>query len=542
MSSSRTGRRLFSAIAVLLAAILVLYLTRREPQWSVVVRADRTETAPWTPVRLTAVLTGAPADTTRWRFKWSADDGPIASSGDTAVWRSGNVGDHRLELRVTSPAGTEHVAVLDLPVILGPIVAEGLGAAAPPPPTPTSLGSAIQITNVEVEKSEVCQGEPSIVKATANVEGSDRDLVMVIDGQRGNQVPFMRLAGQPGLHRVRVVVFDRRKGHTGESQETDAFITLKDCYQEDAMALLATKAPPTPDEYTLKAVFANVENLQKMGADVTVPSDPRATAFRWSFGDGQTLVSREMTVNHVFPHEVDRPDKREQTYLVTLEALDSAERVLSRANTSVTLTSMFNELKDRFSKLELHAEYVTLPMHEEGKYTQDVTLVDPDPKETANLTGLSLELRDCQGASVETREVSPGTFFPSNSIPPRGRLSGRMVLTDGDMKGRCFVHVSVAGISEPSRYQVEGGYLMTIGSPVGTKPIHDPAQVAALDLARRLLGNKQLVTPEDIQQLEDQGKLPPGLFTGVGGPSSLPSPSASFPQRSDRPRSSGLPR
>src|ERR1700722_1728212 len=211
MSSSRTGRRLFSAIAVLLAAILVLYLIRREPRWSVVVRADRTETAPWTPVRLTADLTGAPADTTRWRFKWSADDGAMASSGDTAVWRSGNVGDHRLELRVTSPAGTEYEAVLDLPVVLGPIVAEGLGAAAPPPPTPTFLGSAIQITNVEVEKSEVCQGEPSIVKATANVEGSDRDLVMVIDGQRGDQVPFMRLAGQPGLHRVRVVVFDRRK-------------------------------------------------------------------------------------------------------------------------------------------------------------------------------------------------------------------------------------------------------------------------------------------------------------------------------------------
>ena len=179
-------------------------------------------------------------------------------------------------------------------------------------------------------------------------------------------------------------------------------------------------------------------------------------------------------------------------------------------------------------------------MREGGQLTQQVTLINPDPKETANLGAVILDFRDCTGQSQEKRELKPGDVFQASTIAPRGRVSGQMVLSEADMKDRCDLHVHVAGISSPSSYEVEGIYMMSTGALSSTKQITDPQQVAALNEATKILG-KSFVTPEDIQRLEDEGKIAPGTIAAPNPGPPPPPPPGLHPELPLPPTPSGVP-
>src|ERR1700733_14212881 len=105
MTANKSTRRRNWLVAamVLIAAVVALFLLRRERAWSVAITADHDEAPPWITFELTGEMKGVPKDTSGWAFKWSVDDGLLQSTGAEATWRSGSIGEHRITLLVTSP-------------------------------------------------------------------------------------------------------------------------------------------------------------------------------------------------------------------------------------------------------------------------------------------------------------------------------------------------------------------------------------------------------------------------------------------------------
>jgi hypothetical protein len=138
-------------------------------------------------------------------------------------------------------------------------------------------------------------------------------------------------------------------------------------------------------------------------------------------------------------------------------------------------------------------------------------LANLDSTETARISALKIELTSCEGKSLGSTTADPSTVFKTLTVAPHARISGRFSLTS-PAAGVCFANAEVSGTSEPGKLKVLGFFqLVTTNEAPGVAVTDEQEQV--LQQAMTLLGNPKIVTNEDLQRLESEGKIPRGVLT-----------------------------
>jgi hypothetical protein len=505
-------RRRWIPIAVLVAVLgglLYFVLTRgaSEPDWQLDLRASKPRATPWATVAFAAQPHVRGSDdaiaTAGWTWKWSVDDHAIAGDGATRSWRSGVVGVHRVTVTATSAAGTTRSAEVELEIRTGPTVSDVPGGP-PPPIDPAVTDVPFGFADIEVEKSEICLGEPTLIRTTATSSaGSPANLITVIAGEQGSARDFVRFEGKPGVREIAMQLRD--PDLPGKYAEEKVYVELKDCAAPAALVVDQKADPMVADRYA----FATA--LIRVSRDAAPEKLPAAAAYAWDFGDGTTQVTTEPDVGHTFPPEAARKAEHFHTYLVTVDALDAGGQSIAAAHSTTFVYDLRRQSKDRFGLIELPAHFRDLAETDDnGDRAMPVTLDNIDDTETARLTGIELRSLSCDGKTQTSETVPVDTVFPSADIAPGASLTGTFVFPDGASTGICRVFATVTGTSAPGALAVSGSFAMTVGDAF-RKPITDEQQLATIRTVIQILGTTSF-TQEDVQRLEDEGRIPRGVL------------------------------
>ena len=514
--TKRRLARAAAALAVVAGALWFVCGGGGAGTWSVTLRASRVAVAPWQSVQLDAIVT--PAAARGWVFTWTGAGG----DGPSAVFRSGQAGEHHVRVLARSPDGVERTAAITLRV--GTIAY--VGSEAAPPATAPRPELGFEVADIEVEKETICRGEPTQIRITARRAGGDEGwLVPSVDGKVGWTVPYSRLAGAAGTYRVPIRLLDP-EGGAGAYVDDSAYVEVKDCVapwvvivqarrflvggEERGVDLTATlRDGPTWEAFGL----ATHERDGARGA----PVSPVATAasWRWELGDGDVVTTRTPFLRHELPDEEARGmDGLVDSYTVRAIALDADGRELGAGVVAVSLINRTAELKRTAHRLQLAARHAPVPATGAGgaRYL-DVTLRNIDGEETARLESMSMRTITCAEADGGVRAVGVESVFPERVIPPGGEITGRVTWPAKQAPDVCFVNVAVTGRTAPGDYEVVGYFSLEVGRSRTATTVTDPARVAALREVTRALGDPRVpITPEVIRRLENQGKIRRGLF------------------------------
>jgi hypothetical protein len=520
MTSGRRSGAWAIAVAVLLAVFWLWQ--RREPSWSVSLIGDPgPAVTPWQPVHLVAGLAPAGAakrrwwKTGEWKWQWESDSIPFSVRGPEVDWKSGKVKDHRVTVTVESPWGTKKSASMSLTVRYAdyvlpdsPQIQKPNLSALPKDPNPEDL--PFGIADVWVEKTQVCQGEPTRIRMTPfDKRGRDKWLVPVVAGQQAWEVAFQVPPTHPGVRIVPVSLFDSgMKGGHVASVDTYVYIEVKDCVAPFPMFIEHRPIPPSDDDVAFRLTLFDGPAWMKRLNDAGAPSAAaHAASFRWSFGDGASATTAEPSARHLYPAEVDRADERATLYKVRVDAIDGAGAVMATSYAAVELPNHLRQLKQEQNLLQLVTEQRPGGQDDpNGSRYTDVVLVNLDDSETARLGDVKIRLTSCDGKELGERTASPSTVFQKLVIAPHARISGRFSLPKAGLAGACYANAEVSGESEPGRLKVLGFFQLVTGDPPGV-PLTD-AQEEVLQKAKALLGNPKVVTTDDLRRLEDEGKIP----------------------------------
>src|SRR5262249_20614014 len=141
-----------------------------------------------------------------------SDSHSLAAHAAELTWRSGSVGDHRLEVAVESPKGTRASASVVIPVrYKSYYTPDGMPDLSKLPQDPAPKELPFGIADVWVEKEHVCQGEPTRIRLTPfDKRGEEKWLIPSVAGQQAWEAPFVVPPSPPGLRLVPVNLFDNR--------------------------------------------------------------------------------------------------------------------------------------------------------------------------------------------------------------------------------------------------------------------------------------------------------------------------------------------
>jgi hypothetical protein len=520
-------KRIVAAVVVL---IIVAWWLRREPAWSVAVAADpsgpSSEVTPWQSIAVTATV--APADALAgrwlhggtWHYTWTADGAPLAITGASGTYRSGKLGDHTITVTVTSPWGTEHSASLHATVRYrgymtpdSPALHEPDVATLPKDPSPEAL--PFGIADVWVEKTRVCQGEPTRIRLTPfDKRGQDKWLVPVVAGEQAWEVAYTVPPTRPGPRMVPITLYDNgSKGGKVDSIDTYVYIEVLDCIAPIALFVDHRPIPPDDDNISFRArAFDGPAWLARL-KDPKAPSPAAQVAtYAWTFGDGTTATTTEPRITHRFPAEPDRPDERATLYKVQVDAKAAAGKVVATSYASIVVPNHHRELKHDQGLVQLVTQQAPGAQESaDGSHFADVVLANLDATETARITAMKIELTSCDGKSLGTTTADPSTVFKDLVVAPHAKIAGRFTLA-APGQGVCFANAEVSGTSEPGKLNVLGFFqLITTNETPGVALTDEQDQV--LQQAMKLLGNPKVVTNEDLLKLEADGKIPRGVLT-----------------------------
>ena len=181
---SREKRWIAASTAWLLAALLA-YLFWPEGKWTVSIEAEPAEATPWQAVHVIARVS-PPRSSSRWKWSWASDSQSLPTHAAELTWRSGSVGDHRLEVAVESPRGTRASASVVIPVRYKSYYSpDGMPDLSKLPQDPAPKDLPFGIADVWVEKEHVCQGEPTRIRLTPfDKRGEEKWLIPVVAGQQ----------------------------------------------------------------------------------------------------------------------------------------------------------------------------------------------------------------------------------------------------------------------------------------------------------------------------------------------------------------------
>jgi hypothetical protein len=385
---------------------------------------------------------------------------------------------------------------------------------APPPTASTIAGGPVSadpppiVDDVILEKTEVCAGEENLVTVKAHTpNGTDAYLHYTIDGQLGQAVPVRMFQNGkdekvPGSHQI--TVFGR--GNTSVTVPIPSY-RVKDCQPVRAVNVESRLRANSWSDFDF---HANVVVMRPLHSDKRA-EPPRTflpVKYVWKFGDGSTATTTTPITSHNFEG---RPQDSLYSYFVV--GVDvygkDGEIVAGRASLAL-LNPAFEALAVKGVVALMISLTPRFPeMDKDGRVSQTVRLWHHRPG------AVTIErvwmTKYFEGASGESKPelVNASTVLGTSTIPPGDGITTTAVLDTITEPGVQVVTYRLEGKSAEG-YPVMGSFSVMVPPP---KPTADNAQKigdrtlkAKIMAARALLG-KDVVTDEDLWQLEREGKF-----------------------------------
>ncbi len=401
-----------------------------------------------------------------------------------------------LARRSTPPATESTTAADDAPP--GDSARSRAAAPVPPPPPPPPGPTAAPpeapiIDGIDFEKSEVCEGEESLVTVRAHTPGhrDDAYLHYFVAGQGSRSVPVIgSRSTATNEHRV-VSVFGR--DNTVTTVELPV-LRVKDCKAKHRLLIANRLVPNTTGAIEL------VAQVMTLTGDRFTP-----VRYQWDFGDGKKAETSGATVEHDYGA---RPQDSLYSYpTVTCTARDAQGQSVAgktglalhnpsfeNRHTKGVVTLLF-DFTPRFPQLGsdgVVAQKVRVWHQAEGPITVDK---------------VTLARRFMGGQDPPPESMAADSLFPRREIPPLGvELALSLDTHEGTLTALDYEIAGRAPGGEP----VLGRFSIMRPPALPTReqhvPVADPELKAKIMRARELLG-KKFVTDDDIWRLEQEGKM-----------------------------------
>jgi hypothetical protein len=364
-------------------------------------------------------------------------------------------------------------------------------------PLPPAGGAPLApiIDVVTVEKSEVCDGEESLVTVKAHTPGNKEDAFLhyTIGAELGASAPLRVFAqdnreGEPPPQMVRVF------GRNNVSTEIPVPpIRVLPCKPARRLHVTARLLPNSIDEFELIAKIVNVTAAEPM----------RPVEARWTFGDGTSGVSRGPTIVHDFSA---RPqDSLYAQLLITCEAVGAdGERIVGRTSLQL-LNPSFEHLAYRGIVLLYALMTPRFPeLGADGIVRQRVRVWHRHPT-PVTITRILRYAHSTDGdTTAHPVEVDPVQLFGTVTIGPGG-VEGRVEL---DASAGVFSYeLAIEGKSDDDHPAMGAFSVMRPPdrpTPENSTPVVDPLLKAKIVRARELL-RQEFVNDEDLIRLGEQG-------------------------------------
>jgi hypothetical protein len=388
------------------------------------------------------------------------------------------------------------------------------------------------IDEISVEKPEVCSGEENLITVRAHTEnGTDAFLHTVVDGNMGQSVPLRLWLDKSG--RVQgnhtVTVFGRTN--------TPVTVPLPDYRVKDCQParIVAVQQHVRANSWADFDFVADVIALPpRGGADSTKAAGGgfTATSYAWSFGDGSATTAAAPVVTHSYE---DRAQETLYSYFTVGVEVRSKEGGSLKGRTTLPLINPgFESLARKgIVQLLISLEPRFPDLGADGRVLQRVrirhTRPDPVTLESATVT------KYFETGSGQTRpeRIDPAKVLGTSVIPPgkEGTTATLSLDTVAD-PGVFSMTYRVAGKSREG-LPVMGSFSVLRPPPRPTaensQRVTDPAFTAKILAARAILG-KDVVSDEDIWQLEREQRLPPTTSSARMPTPPQPPPSLGDPQ------------
>jgi hypothetical protein len=373
-------------------------------------------------------------------------------------------------------------------------------AAAPEPVLPDkSPDDAAQdtpiIDDIQVEHDEVCEGEENLITIKAHTPGGrgDRFLHYAIGAIVGQAIP-LRSAVEPadGVGPRMVHVFGRNNASVSVPLPE---YTIKKCPVQRMLFLQTRQLPNSAEEYEVVAA------LRESGSRPL-----RATSYRWSFGDGEQLVTSTPVAIHRFAPK-DAKSLYSHFLLSCVAVGADGESVLGR--TALSLRNLEAENLEFHNTLVLSVELTPRfpQLSADGRVVQRVRLYHhldvPVHLERARVA----EMKTFDGDATEGRPKDVYPLLGTDVVPP-GRGIEREFTLDTALKPDIHViEYLFEGKTQDGIPAMADFSIMrppALPTPETGAPVRDPLLTRKIMRARERL-HKEYVNDEDLVELDRQG-------------------------------------
>jgi hypothetical protein len=358
--------------------------------------------------------------------------------------------------------------------------------------------------------------------------GTDAFLHTVVDGAMGASVPVRLWLDESG--RVQgnhsITVFGRT--NTPVTVPLPEY-RVKDCQPARIVAVVQHLRANSWGEFDF---VANVVTLPpRGGADSAHAGGTGASPFTpasyvWSFGDGETATTSAPVATHSYEAraqeslysyftvgvEVHGKEGRELTGRTTLPLINPAFESLARKG----IVPLLIALDPRFPELG-----------SDGRIVQRVHLWHTRPDSVTIEGATETKYFETGSGQARSETIDPRRVLGANGIPPgKDGITATVVLDTVADPGVFSVTYRLAGRSREG-LPAMGSFSVMRPPPRPTaensQRVANPSLRANILAARSMLG-KDVVTDEDIWQLEREQRLPPLLSTGVRAVDAPPRP------------------
>jgi hypothetical protein len=402
------------------------------------------------------------------------------------------------------------------PAVTARAAEERPAAPALTPPLPPPVPGGVQLTGslppiidgIELEKSEVCEGEENLVTVKAHLpDNPNQYLSCFIGSQSGCRVPVERF-NRRRVEKMMVTVMGPR-GETTTAEVPP--YTIKDCRVARTVVIRARLLANTASEFELQA------DLQPIDRAAAKPFHPRS--WSWDFGDGERVETNKPRALHGYGGRAQ--DAIDSSFVIAVRiASEEGEELIGR--TTLTLRNPVFE--------ELYTKGIVMLLYElEPRFAQRgadgvvrqrfrVWHLRPDPVKLESV-GVELARRDGVRSSIEPRDVR--ALIGTDEIPPGEGVELELALDTAAFPDATSANYWIRGRS------VEGlpahAILSVVApprAPTDASPtVRDPMLIAKIKAAQSIL-HQRFVTDEDLWRLEREG-----YFDGLE-PSPAPAGSA----------------
>ncbi len=367
------------------------------------------------------------------------------------------------------------------------------------------------IAGVNVEKDQVCAGEDVLIKpAQTDVNAPVQFRVNL--RSRGDQA--ILTFKEPGKRKLYVTAGD---GRFGVDFATASIEVLPEdhpnCAGKPRLTLGSRVSRFQPDSADIEVVES-----KGLGQNLT---------YTWDFGDGTSSQGTEKFATHSYLHR--DQDKPSSTFVVKVTAQDTSGKQ-AVARTSITFNNTYF-LARITGAPAIPVTYDRFPKKDGGGYRTTISFRNIERTSIALATAV-VKVHTCrEGAQVEAKNVPITSLIATTNLPPRQTVNQTLTLpgTVLGSGGACRAEITFSGDTVPGRQgqpvgpdlparftETTATVFLELDAPpdkekggmASSAPItiRDEKTLEKLKKARAILGRDH-VTPQDVLELEKQGKL-----------------------------------